>query len=162
METLKKLIRRYWHYIIYTICGFITTFVNWGSYAVLTSVVGLDYRLSNVLSWIISVSVAFFTNRTFVFGGKGNVLGEMAKFFSARVFTGAIEIILLPALVGWGLDMDVLGVDNFVAKFIVTAISTILNYILSRFVVFKVRGSEGISTEPDELTVTSDGPETEE
>lgn len=138
MEKIMKLYRRYRHLINFLFFGVVTTLVNWLAYAVLTEGLHIDYRYANALAWFISVCVAYATNRRWVFeGDEENITREMFRFFAARGFTGAVEILLLPAVVDWGLDMSIFGVENFVAKIIVTVVTTILNYILSRLFVFR-------------------------
>ena len=138
MKKLMELYGRYRHFANYFFFGCVTTFVNWLSYAVLTGLVHMDYRLANALAWFISVCVAFYTNRRWVFEGDDeNIAREMARFFAARAFTGAVEIVLFPALVGWGLTLSLFGVENFVAKILVTANTTVLNYVFSRLYIFK-------------------------
>ncbi|MBO4360862.1 MAG: GtrA family protein [Eubacteriaceae bacterium] len=132
------LYRRFRHLINYGFFGCVTTGVNWAAYALMAGPLGMDYRISNVLAWFISVCVAYATNRRWVFEGDDeNITREIFRFFAARGFTGAVEILLLPALVSWGMDMSLFGVENFVAKITVTVINIILNYILSRLFVFK-------------------------
>ena len=138
MKKLMELYGRYRHFVNYFFFGCVTTFVNWLAYAVLTGLAHVDYRLANILAWLISVSVAFYTNRRWVFeGDDANIAREMARFFAARAFTGAVEIVLLPALGGWGLTMSRLGVENFVAKILVTVNTTVLNYVFSRLYIFR-------------------------
>ena len=138
MEKLMALYRRFRHLINYVFFGTVTTLTNWGVYALLTAVFGMDYHISNVLAWFVSVSVAYITNRRWVFEGDDeNITREVFRFFAARGFTGAVEILLLPALVSWGMDMSILGVENFAAKITVTVIAIILNYVLSRLFVFR-------------------------
>ena len=50
--------------------------------------------------------------------------------------TGVLEVLGVPALVEWGVDTMLFGVEGFVAKMIVTGIVVIINYIVSKFFVF--------------------------
>ena len=62
---------------------------------------------------------------------------ELIEFFASRLFTGAVAIILFPVLMGMGLDFVFLGVPGLLARGVNTTVEIILNYILSKFVVFR-------------------------
>ena len=124
----------------YIIFGFLTVIVSWISYALL-ALAGVNYSVSNGLSWFCAVIFAFFVNKYFVFrsmDSKKQTLGaELLEFFAARIFTGAVAIILFPILIRIGLDFVFLGVPGLFARGVNTAVEVILNYILSKFVVFR-------------------------
>ena len=67
---------------------------------------------------------------------------EAWTFYGGRVFTGVLELVLMPLLVRWGLDMTLLGVEYFPAKMIVSVIIIILNYLLSKFISFRETPAE--------------------
>lgn len=97
--------------------------------------------ISGVISWIVAVSVAFVTNKLWVFDSKswerGLVKTEALTFYGGRILTGIIEIIAVPALVSAGLNMTLFGVDGLPAKIVVSMVIMVLNYILSKFISFK-------------------------
>jgi putative flippase GtrA len=124
----------------YIIFGFLTVIVSWVSYALL-ALAGVNYSVSNGLSWFCAVIFAFFVNKYFVFrslDSRTTTLGaELIEFFASRLFTGAVAIILFPVLMNMGLDFVFLGVPGLMARGVNTTVEIILNYILSKFVVFR-------------------------
>lgn len=137
---LKDFVMRHDEGVRYIIFGILTVIVSWISYAAL-ALLGVNYSLANGLSWFCAVIFAFFVNKYFVFrsmDSKKQTLGaELLEFFAARIFTGAVAIILFPILIRIGLDFVFLGVPGLFARGVNTAVEVILNYILSKFVVFR-------------------------
>jgi len=88
-----------------------------------------------------AVLFAFFVNKYLVFRSiesNSITLGaELAEFFAARIFTGAVAIILFPILLSIGLDFVFFGVPGLFARGVNSAVEIVLNYILSKFVVFR-------------------------
>ena len=139
-QGVKNFVMRHDEGVRYIIFGILTVIVSWISYAAL-ALLGVNYSLANGLSWFCAVIFAFFVNKYFVFrsmDSKKQTLGaELLEFFAARIFTGAVAIILFPILIRIGLDFVFLGVPGLFARGINTAVEVILNYILSKFVVFR-------------------------
>ena len=139
-QGLKNFVMRHDEGVRYIIFGILTVIVSWISYAAL-ALLGVNYSLANGLSWFCAVIFAFFVNKYFVFrsmDSKKQTLGaELLEFFAARIFTGAVAIILFPILIRIGLDFVFLGVPGLFARGVNTAVEVILNYILSKFVVFR-------------------------
>jgi putative flippase GtrA len=130
----------------YIIFGFLTVIVSWISYALL-ALAGVNYSVSNGLSWFCAVIFAFFVNKYFVFrslDSRTTTLGaELIEFFASRLFTGAVAIILFPVLMNMGLDFVFLSVPGLMARGVNTTVEIILNYILSKFVVFRRSNNTG-------------------
>lgn len=141
MKNLKEMFYKHKEGILYLVFGFVTTIVNWGSYSILTKYLLLNYNISNIIAWVLAVGVSFVTTKLWVFESKtynfGELFKEIISFVSSRVLTGFFEIVALPFAVGLGLDQSIFGVENFLAKIIISVIGVILNYFLSKFVVFK-------------------------
>ena len=91
--------------------------------------------ISNVISWIGSVSFAYITNKIFVFKSKcdseKDVLIEVYQFFKYRVFSLLIDILLMYVFV------EIFNIDDMISKVIVQFIVIALNYIFSKLFVFK-------------------------
>ncbi|MDD4222849.1 MAG: hypothetical protein PHF83_06945, partial [Candidatus Methanomethylophilus sp.] len=62
---------------------------------------------------------------------------EFFSFMGARVFTGIIAIVGFPILVGLGLNQPFMGVPDFIAKITVSCIEIALNYVLSKYFIFR-------------------------
>lgn len=132
MEKIVKLYRQYREIINYLVFGVLTTLVNIISFMVCTDVLHIQYLISNVIAWILSVLFAYITNRKYVFESyEKNVMAEMTKFFSSRAATLVLDMVIL-----W-LFVDVFTVDNLIAKIIANVLVVITNYVLSKLIVFK-------------------------
>lgn len=116
---------------LYVVFGTLTTIVNIVVYFAL-EYVGVNYIISNIIAWFLSVLFAYVTNRIWVFESKSpNIMKEMVLFFSGRIFTGVLDTALLYLFV------DILTLGNTFSKIAVEIIIIILNYLLSKLIVFK-------------------------
>ena len=90
---------------------------------------------ATALAWLLSVIFAYVTNRKYVFestayGGKA-VLIELASFLGCRIFSGVLDIFLMWLLV------DMAGFPDLVIKILSNIIVIVLNYVASKFWIFK-------------------------
>ena len=137
MKKIIKLYKKYEEIINYVIIGGLTTVVSLGVYYGLTFTImdannPLELQITNVLSWIFAVIFAYFTNRSFVFKQKNKSNAkEATSFFASRVSTLLIDMGLMYLLV------TVLHFNDKIMKILVQVIIVILNYIFSKFIVFK-------------------------
>jgi len=97
--------------------------------------------LSSIVSWTIAVIFAYFTNKIWVFESyswkPSFVIAEFGKFISARIFTGIIEVFGTPLLVKLGVNGTIFGIKGMVSKVTISVVVIILNYVLSKLVIFK-------------------------
>ena len=129
---MKELLIRYKEIIMYLVFGVLTTLVNIVVYFVSAELLHINYLISNALAWFLSVLFAYVTNRKYVFDSKNNqIIKEAISFFGSRLATGIMDMVLMWFLVNFNIVNDV------VAKVVVNVIVVILNYILSKLVVFK-------------------------
>lgn len=132
-----KLLKKYEEIIRYLIIGGLTTVISLLVYYLLVFTVfnphiPLELQITNVISWIVSVTFAYFTNRGFVFkSNKKANIKEGLEFYLSRVSTLIIEMILMYLLV------TLLQFNDKIIKLFVQVIVIIINYILSKFIVFK-------------------------
>ena len=141
-EKILSLIKKYRELISYVFFGAATTFVNFAVYTLSVSVIGIDsLTAANLISWVVAVTFAFFTNKLFVFGSSSlstrTLLREGIAFFGTRAFSGAVEVLLPEQLVWLGLDAALLGVEGSLAKLVVSIAVIILNYVFSKLLVFR-------------------------
>ncbi|MBR2024889.1 MAG: GtrA family protein [Clostridia bacterium] len=148
MKKIKNLIIKYKELLLYLIFGVLTTVVSIVSFWLFGLFIPDKlYLITNVISWIISVTFAFITNKLFVFEskkwGKAELSSEIPKFLGARVFSLVIEEL------GLILFIDLLNFNEFskvifgfnitgelIAKTIMSVIVIILNYFFSKFLIF--------------------------
>lgn len=156
----KSLYLEYKEIANYIIFGVLTTVVSFVSYYIfrnifpdensvpeflrwvfnLTAVFGTESAtvLPVFLSWICSVTFAYVTNRVWVFESRekgGRAVLECLKFYGARVLTLFVDILIMFLLV------DLTGISGALWEFFAKAVSSVfvlvLNYILSKVLVFR-------------------------
>lgn len=141
MKKLLELYRKYREPVNYLIFGGLTTLVSLVTYALFVEVCGMGVVAGKALSWVCAVTFAFITNKLWVFFSAdmdgGTLLAEAVKFFGSRAATGVVELVGLPLLMRAGLDQPLFGVEGFAANLVVTVVVIILNYVLSKFLVFR-------------------------
>ncbi len=141
MEEVKKLYKKYEEIINYIIVGVATTVVSLATYyacvyTILDPEKALELQIANVISWVFAVAFAFFANRKFVFKSKNpNIIEEATKFCGARVMTLLIDMGFM------FLTVNVLHFNDKIMKLVAQVVVTILNYILSKLLVF-IKGKE--------------------
>ena len=131
---MLKILFKYKQFLLYALFGGLTLVVSVMSYGFFCTLLAFNELFSNLLSWILAVSFAFFTNRIWVFQSPTNTSREffhqLLKFFSSRLATlGVEEIILL-------LFVTIMHLPNMLVKIAAQIIVIILNYILSKKVIF--------------------------
>lgn len=135
IQKVKELIKKYKELIKYLIIGVLTTVINYVVFAILVQVVKIEMHASNIIAWVVSVIFAYFTNKLFVFESKSfetKVIGkEILSFGAARVFSLLLEEVILYVFV------NILNMNQMVLKLIANVIVIIVNYILSKFIIFK-------------------------
>lgn len=139
MTDLKGLIEKYRDFIVYAFFGMCTTIVNVIVYCISARVIGLGTVSSTVVAWIFAVLFAFFTNKLWVFNSKSwekkLVVRELSSFYLCRLSTGALDVAIMFVCV------DILGWNDLIMKIISNVIVIILNYVASKFIIFK-KGSK--------------------
>lgn len=120
--------------INYLIVGGLTTVVSIVSYYLLRLVIE-NYIVCTVLSWIVAVIFAYFTNRKYVFHSKEkNLFKEFSTFIFSRILSLIAEVLVMFLLV------DIISINDKIAKIVVQVIVIVLNYIFSKLFVFKGKG----------------------
>lgn len=141
MKKLLDLYKKHREIVNYLVFGGLTTLVSLGTYALFVDLCGLPILAGKALSWVCAVTFAFVTNKLWVFFSRRTdgktVLREAVRFFASRGATGVVEFAGLPLLMKLGLDQAWLGVEGFAANVVVTVVVIVLNYVLSKFLVFR-------------------------
>lgn len=130
INKIKKIYKKYEEIINYVIVGALTTGVSIFSYFVFRFI-NINYIISSIMSWICAVLFAFYTNKKYVFKSIQNKYRELIKFVSARIFTLLIEVLLMYLLV------DIIYLNDKIAKILLQFVILILNYLFSKIFVFK-------------------------
>ena len=135
MDSIKHLILKYKSFILYVFFGGCTTLVNILVYAICSRKLGMGTVTSNVCAWILAVTFAYITNRIWVFESNKStlkgVIRELTSFFSCRLLTGGLDILIMYVFV------DVLAFNDMVIKVISNVVVILLNYVASKVLIFQ-------------------------
>ena len=134
-EKIKALLIKYKGFIFYAVFGVLTTVINIVAYAVCYRKLGIANVPSNIIAWILAVLFAFITNKLYVFDSKSmdakTVISELIKFTAARLATGGLDLLIMY------IGVDVMHGPDVILKVVSNVIVIILNYVLSKLIVFK-------------------------
>lgn len=119
----------------YIFFGCCTTMVNLVSYYLLRTFLRIDLTAANLIAISLSILFAYVVNKLFVFEHKTGSLPEFLKeagsFIGMRLGTMLVEIL------GMLLLTCIWGINEMIAKLAIQFIVLVLNYLISRFVVFR-------------------------
>lgn len=135
---IKYIYDHYKNVISYLFFGFCTTAINVAVYGILSHAAGCGVMFSTIAAWIIAVLFAYLTNRKWVFSSHAENfithVKEITSFFLCRIATGVID---------WGcmfLFVNIFHFNDVIIKIISNFIVIILNYVLSKCIVFRCGG----------------------
>ncbi|WP_373841734.1 GtrA family protein [Limosilactobacillus sp.] len=133
-----KLIKRYRSIIAYLFWGVVTTIVNLGVFQFLSSGVHWNYQLANVIAWFLSVLVAYFTNKVWVFGSHYSTVKAFLKEFFWFYFYRALTLVMDVAIMYVGVTLLKYNspIQQFIVKIIDNVVVVIANYIFSKWLIF--------------------------
>ena len=135
IEIIGKLYKKYEELVMYIIVGVCTMIVSLASYYILANPLGIYYQTANIISWVLAVAFAYVTNKKFVFksrySGLFGTAKEMASFVSSRIASLLAEVISMYFFV------QICQIDDNIVKLMNQVLVTVLNYIFSKFWVFR-------------------------
>lgn len=133
MEIWKKLVNP--ETVSYLVFGVLTTVINIAAFGLLYDMLAWPLVAANVLAWLLSVIFAFLTNKLFVFRSKSFAprifLRELVSFFAARLLSLGVDT------AGMWILVDLLLVNSWIAKIAMNVVVIIMNYVLSKLIIFK-------------------------
>ena len=119
----------------YIVIGGCTTVVDYVSFYIMDRLMLIDLTASNITSTALAIIFAYVTNKLYVFkchtSGLQSFLFEFIKFIGSRLFTMIVEIGCVQLFV------ITFGQNSLIGKAEAIVIVIILNYILSKFLVFR-------------------------
>lgn len=139
MEKIRSLLRGHRELISYVFWGAMTTAVNYVTYTLLTEVLRVHYLAGTVIAWTVSVLFAYLVNKQFVFRSMDwswrVALRELWQMVASRLFSLGLEMAIMWAFV------DMLHCPHLVVKLIANVVVVVVNYVLSKWIVFKPKES---------------------
>lgn len=142
---------------LYIYIGFLTTVINVVSFKVLNDALNqgggentLGWMVAEVLAFIVAVIFAFFADKLVVFKSYNfiptKIFAELGLFISARLITEGINIFLMYVII------NVLKQEVMTGKIIASVVIIVLNYLFSKFVIFKKIKKVEVKSEVDDET----------
>ena len=129
---IRKLFQKHRELILYVFFGGLATLVSIGTFLAFDRI--MNELLANLLSWVITVGFAYWTNRTWVFcsqvRGRG-VWKEMLTFYAGRLATLGLEeaiLLVFVTLLGWRAAL---------VKIVAQVVVVVGNYIISKLLIFR-------------------------
>ncbi|MCQ2252994.1 MAG: GtrA family protein [Bacteroidales bacterium] len=121
--------------IFYLFFGVVSTIVNIVTFWLCNYVLGVNYQISNVISWVFAVLCAYITNKLWVFDSRQKsrkaTIGEAALFYFFRIVSLGIEMGIMYIMI------DLLDLNVMLSKIVANAISIIANFFFSKLIIFK-------------------------
>ena len=128
---MNKFFNKHKEVILYLVFGVLATLVSISTFYIFSKVLNMHELIANIFSWICAVGFAYYTNSKWVFESNDKGIKSISKFFVGRLFTLVIEEIILLVFV------TVMKFDEMIIKVIAQVIIIILNYVISKWFVFK-------------------------
>ncbi len=135
LRVLNPFYQKHKEILLYLFFGGCTFIISIGSFTLLNVALGVNELIANIISWILAVLFAFFTNRTWVFQSETHTIVEFGKqflsFISARVITLLIEETIIFVFI------TLMGFNSVGVKVMAQIVVIILNYVFSKLFVFR-------------------------
>lgn len=141
-DLIKKFLNK--ETISYLIFGVLTTIIN-----IVVFGISEDFLMpfmsdtaaaltANIIAWVLSVAFAFITNKLFVFESKSMsfkvIIKELYSFVIARLLSLAFDEAFMVVAIKF--------MDSMLAKIISNVFVVIINYVLSKFFIFKNKNKQ--------------------
>ena len=123
-------------FIKFCFVGFLNTGVDFGVFSLLTGLLAVNSSISHVISYIAGILNSFIWNRQWAFrntalrGSKPS--GQFVRFAAVNLVTLGITLLLLNVL------LSSLGINKYISKGLVIAVSMVINFLGYRLWVFKI------------------------
>ncbi|MCL2592500.1 MAG: GtrA family protein [Defluviitaleaceae bacterium] len=136
MKKIKELIYKILKHesFKYLVAGGFTTLISIGVYTAFIKL-GFDVIVSNTVSTIMAVLFAYFANKVWVFRQNNFKPAHMVKesftFFLGRFVTYVLDTAMIWMLV------EKISVNPIISKLITQVVIIVLNYVVSKKIVFK-------------------------
>ncbi len=135
LNIFEPFYKKYKEGLLYLFFGGLTFFLSIFLFWFMDSVMHLNEVVNNSIDWVICVAFQFFTNRTWVFDGKVDTkkdfLKQAGSFTLGRLFTLVVEDLLIFIFI------TLMGFPKMPVKLGATFVVIVLNYIISKLIVFK-------------------------
>jgi putative flippase GtrA len=134
LRILNPFYKKHKEVLLYLFFGGLTFIISMVSYTIVNIGFCINELIANLISWILAVLFAFFTNRIWVFQSVTNTWKEfwmqMINFMGGRVATLIVEELILFVFI------TILSFNSVAVKLVAQIIVILFNYLISKFWVF--------------------------
>ena len=136
-RSIKNVYNKYKEIIMYLIFGVLTTVISVVTRIVLFNTLlssdnALEVQIATIISNVVGIIFAYFTNRKFVFESKNkNRLKEFVSFVTGRVGTLLMDMLIMY------IGVTLLKGNSTVITLISQVLVIVTNYLISKLIVFK-------------------------
>lgn len=135
IDTIVQLLKKYKEVILYLVFGVLSMIISVGTFSAFVYGLRMDALTANILSWIITIIVVYFTNKKWVFEKETHGAGERIKSFVSFVVGRLATLVLEEAVLFAGINL--MHLSSFWVKIAAQVLVVVSNYIISKFIVFK-------------------------
>lgn len=131
---LKKLFLKCRRLLTYGAFGCVNVAIDWCVFTVLTELLGASPRIGQAAGYICGMTSNYLLNRNVTFrdGDGGSLARELSLFIAVCVVSLSVSTFLIGVLTQTGMN-------KYLAKIIVMAISITINYLGIKLLVFRIR-----------------------
>ena len=126
--------------IAYLIFGVLTTLVDYVISNALFYIAGMPSIQAQTIAWVAAVLFAFVTNKWWVFNSHtlipSEVWKEFVSFVVCRIATFLFNLAALFVMV------DLMKMEFFICKLLISVVVVILNYVFSKILIFAKKKDE--------------------
>lgn len=140
---------KYMQFIKFGLVGVSNTLISLAVYQFGLHVLKMYYQWANILSFVVSVTNAYYWNSRFVFksGGNYTLKQHLAAYSKAFLSYGSTFLLSTALLTLW---VEVVSISQSIAPVINLLITIPLNFVLNKFWAFKGGKAKEDSTNEDQ------------
>lgn len=120
---------------LYIVFGVLTTIANIVVFWFAAHPLHASTAVSTVAAWVVTVTLAWLTNRVWVFHSRASsfieIIKEVVSFYICRIATGIADLIIMLMFV------DLLQMNDIITKTSANIVVIVLNYAASKFIIFR-------------------------
>lgn len=142
LKGFRPLLEKYKQGFVYLFFGGVTTLINIAVFWLFYRLFHMNELAANAVAWVVAFIFAFIVNRNYVFEAQTDEKKETARqfltFLAGRLFSLLCEELILY------LFITRLGLLALPVKIFAQIVVVLLNYVISRLFVFRIRRTERI------------------
>lgn len=132
---IQRLLKQEWtmQFITFCMVGTLGVVLNYSIFFVLLRALRMHYLLASAAGFTLPIFAVFFLNKRFTFKirGRGRTGGMLIKYFLVCGFS------LLLDQASMAIQVEMLHVDSLLAKIITIGVTTVSNFLGSKFLAFR-------------------------